>query len=76
MSAKKTKPVRSHQQLIEHRANTEWITPTLANIKACLMAEEPPKPAPDCELCAYVKAANDAVGGASGETGPDFRCQP
>lgn len=39
----------------------EWIEPTLANVKACLMASEPPMPAPDWEFCAYVGAVAKAA---------------
>jgi hypothetical protein len=55
-------------QLVEHLTNTDWIEPMLKNIKATLMLEEPPKPAPDCELCNYFKAAN-AAGGAAAKEG-------
>jgi CRISPR/Cas system-associated exonuclease Cas4 (RecB family) len=48
-------------QLVEHLTNVEWIEPTLANIKACLLGEVP-KPSRDCELCRYTKAVGDAIG--------------
>lgn len=55
-------------QLVEIVANTEWIEPTLANIKKTLMSNEPPKPAPDCENCRYVEAAS-AASRAEGDGG-------
>lgn len=56
-------------ELIEHLANTEWIEPTLASIKACLMLKEPPPPSPDCELCAYVAAVEAEVRGVKDTVG-------
>lgn len=48
-------------ELIEHLADTEWIEPTLAEVKKTLMLDSPPRPAPDCELCKYVEAATEAT---------------
>ncbi len=53
-------------ELIEHLANLEWIEPTLTQVKATLMLDAPPRPAPDCELCAYVGAAKDLVAAKAG----------
>jgi len=51
--------LRFDLQLIEHLANMEWIEPTLTEIKKTLMLDSPPPPAPDCELCNYVKATQE-----------------
>jgi hypothetical protein len=48
-------------ELIEHLADTGWIEPTILKVKECLMLPEPPPPAPDCELCAYVGAVDKAA---------------
>jgi len=48
-------------QMVEVATDLSWIEPTLSQIKACLMSEQPPKPAPDCECCRYVEAVNRAV---------------
>ena len=48
-------------QPVEIVCNTDWIEPTLLNIKSTLMLDVPPSPAPDCELCNYVKATTEAV---------------
>jgi hypothetical protein len=49
-------------ELIEHLANLDWIEQTLMQIKQTLMLDSPPRPAPDCELCAYVGAVAKATG--------------
>jgi RecB family exonuclease len=52
-------------ELIEHLANMDWIEPTLNKIRECLMLDEAPAPAADCELCSYVAAVNDAAKGTT-----------
>lgn len=44
--------------IIPHKGDTTWIEPTLDNIKKCLLQDNPPKAAPECEYCAYVAAIN------------------
>ena len=51
--------------LVEVLGQTDWIEPTLMQIKKCLLGEVP-KPSPDCENCKYIEAVNDAVGGVAG----------
>jgi len=48
-------------QLVEIPVNTDWIEPTLTNIKKTLLLDSPPAPAPDCENCKYVEAVNNAL---------------
>jgi hypothetical protein len=48
-------------QLIEHLGDTEWIEPTLMNIKATLMSDVPPPASTDCENCKFVAAVNEAL---------------
>ena len=48
-------------QLVGVIGQTDWIEPMLSQIKACLMSEQPPKPAADCEACKFVAAVNRAV---------------
>ena len=51
--------------LVEVIGQTEWIEPTLTQIKSTLMASDPPPAAPDCEACKFVAAANEAAGRAA-----------
>ena len=47
---------------VEVIGQTEWIEPTLTQIKATLMAAEPPPAASaGCEACNFVSAVNEAV---------------
>jgi hypothetical protein len=52
-------------ELIEHLANLDWIEPALNDIRKCLMLDEAPAPAADCELCSYVAAVKDAAKGTT-----------
>ena len=47
--------------LIEHLADIQWIEPSLPKVKETLMLDAPPPPAPDCELCGYVREAGGAA---------------
>lgn len=49
-------------ELIEHLGDDSWIEPTLLKVKACLMMPKPPPPAPDCDLCNYARAVEEAIG--------------
>jgi CRISPR/Cas system-associated exonuclease Cas4 (RecB family) len=42
--------------VIPVEAVTEWIEPTLADIKACLEQKTIPEPGPNCEFCPYREA--------------------
>jgi CRISPR/Cas system-associated exonuclease Cas4 (RecB family) len=46
--------------LISYTGDDSWIEPTLQKIKACLFGELP-RPASECEYCAYRKAAAEAA---------------
>lgn len=48
-------------QLVEIPVDMTWVEPTLIRAKECLMADQPPKSSPDCELCNYGKAVNEAL---------------
>lgn len=45
--------------LLPCKGDTEWIEPTLIKIKESLMSNVLPSPDPDCDFCAYRKAARD-----------------
>jgi CRISPR/Cas system-associated exonuclease Cas4 (RecB family) len=45
--------------LIAYTGDDAWVTKALTDIRACLMAEKPPKPAPVCDHCSYRKSARD-----------------
>lgn len=45
--------------LLPCKGNVEWIEPVLIKIKKSLMEDKLPKPSPDCDFCAYRKAARD-----------------
>lgn len=45
--------------LIPYTGDSSWVEPTLADIKACLVSGELPKPGKDCDYCDYRKAARD-----------------
>ena len=57
-------------QMVEVTGNTDWIEPTLTQIKACLLAVEPPPAAPNCEACKFVAAVNEAVSVTGSESFP------
>jgi hypothetical protein len=42
--------------LFPYDGNTEWIEPTIADLKACLLSNDMPEAPVDCEFCGYVKA--------------------
>ena len=56
-------------QLVEIAVDADWIEPTLTAVKACLMADEPPAAAANCENCGYVDAVNETVSGTATEAG-------
>ncbi|MCX6716100.1 MAG: PD-(D/E)XK nuclease family protein [Candidatus Taylorbacteria bacterium] len=45
--------------LIPYEGDDSWVPGALEDIKKCLMAEKPPKPAENCDYCNYRKAARD-----------------
>lgn len=45
--------------LISYKGDSSWVADTLEDIKKCLVAEKPPKPAENCDYCSYRKAARD-----------------
>src|ERR1035437_9870990 len=45
--------------LVTGAIDDAWVTKALTDIRVCLMAEKPPKPAPDCDHCSYRKSARD-----------------
>lgn len=45
--------------LIAYTGDDSWIPGALRDLKACLLAEKPPKPASDCDYCSYRKSARD-----------------
>ncbi len=49
-------------ELVEHIGDDGWIEPTLVKVKDCLMMEEPPAAAPDCENCRYVESVAREIG--------------
>jgi len=46
-------------QLLPHEGKTEWIEPTLNDIKQCLMSDVPPFSSSECDFCAYRRAVSD-----------------
>lgn len=50
-------------KLLPCEGNTDWMEPTLLSIKRCLLGEKPPKESPNCDFCAYRKAARDVQRG-------------
>lgn len=49
--------------LIPYKGDDSWVPKALEEMKACLMAEKPPKPGTGCDYCAYRKAARDVQTG-------------
>jgi hypothetical protein len=45
--------------LIPYTGDDAWVPAALQGMKACLMLDKPPKPASECDYCAYRKAARD-----------------
>jgi CRISPR/Cas system-associated exonuclease Cas4 (RecB family) len=45
--------------LIPYKGNTDWIEPTLQQIKELLDSEDVPSPSNDCDYCTYRKAVRD-----------------
>ena len=45
--------------LIAYTGDDRWVEKALKDMKDCLMNEQPPKPAGDCDYCRYRKAARD-----------------
>jgi CRISPR/Cas system-associated exonuclease Cas4 (RecB family) len=44
-------------KLIPYTGNVDWIEKTLISLRDCLMSEQLPQPNPDCDYCAYRRAA-------------------
>jgi hypothetical protein len=42
---------------VPYEGNDAWVEGTLAKMKECLDADNPPEPAPDCEHCRYIEKA-------------------
>lgn len=47
--------------IISYDGNTDWLEPTLVDIKACLDSEEITKPGKDCQYCSYRKLISAAA---------------
>lgn len=47
-------------RLIPYTGSDKWVEPTLEKLKECLDGDKIPKPADDCEYCAYRKCARDS----------------
>ncbi len=45
--------------LIAYNGNDDWIEDALSDLKQCLLGDKPPKPATNCDYCAYRKSARD-----------------
>ncbi len=52
--------------LIPYKGDSSWVADTLEDLKKCLTAEKPPKPAENCDYCSYRKAARDVQNLLSG----------
>lgn len=44
--------------LLPYTGNSEWVEPTLLELKACLALDEAPIASPGCEFCGYVAAVH------------------
>jgi hypothetical protein len=42
-------------KLIPYKGNDKWIEPTLLDLKATLMADQPPEASQNCSYCSYVR---------------------
>ena len=42
-------------KLIPYKGSDQWIEPTLMDLKATLMADQPPEASQNCSYCSYVK---------------------
>lgn len=47
-------------KVIPYTGKTDWVEPTLRDIKKCLDSENIPSPAKDCDYCTYRQAADEA----------------
>ena len=45
--------------IIPYTGDNSWVEGTLMEIRTCLMNEKLPAPSPECDFCAYRKAARD-----------------
>ena len=45
--------------VIAYTGDDAWVPKALADIRTCLMAPKPPKPATTCDYCSYRKSARD-----------------
>lgn len=43
--------------IVPYEGNDAWVEETLAKMKECLDADNPPAPTPDCEHCQYIEKA-------------------
>jgi CRISPR/Cas system-associated exonuclease Cas4 (RecB family) len=51
--------------LLPYSGNTDWIEPTLLDIKTCLMAPSAPAAPYDCEFCGYIAASQGFPAGST-----------
>ena len=49
--------------LLPYTGNSEWVEPTLVEIKACLMHDEAPSASAGCEFCGYIAATHKVENG-------------
>jgi CRISPR/Cas system-associated exonuclease Cas4 (RecB family) len=49
-------------KLIPYTGSTDWVGPTLLEMKKCLMSDELPDPDPDCDFCKYRCAVEQVAG--------------
>lgn len=47
--------------LLPYDGATDWISPTIADLKRCLLRPQPPKAPHDCEYCGYIAAVGDTA---------------
>jgi hypothetical protein len=49
--------------LLPYTGNSEWVEPTLLELKACLMHDEAPSASAGCEFCGYIAATHKVENG-------------
>jgi CRISPR/Cas system-associated exonuclease Cas4 (RecB family) len=49
--------------VIPYTGDNSWVEKSLEELKACLLGNKPPRPAPECDYCSYRKAARDVQTG-------------
>jgi hypothetical protein len=48
--------------LLPYTGNSDWVEPTVFNLKKCLMGRKSPKAPEDCEFCGYIDAVKRLAG--------------